>query len=66
MRPSLRKALALVGVALILFALAALSYAARPTRSQREQFQPAPTLFVPPESFLEWQRWSVGAGGAGT
>jgi hypothetical protein len=45
-----RQTLALIGFALIIFALAAVAYAAWPVDSSQEQFRPAPTLFAPPEA----------------
>ena len=53
-----RQTLALIGLALIVFALAAVVYAAWPIDSSREQFRPAPTLFAPPEALLPVSRWA--------
>ena len=43
-----RLALATAGLILALVAVALLAYAAWPIGPQREDFRPAPTLFVPP------------------
>ena len=53
-----RQTLALIGLALIVFALAAVAYAAWPIDSSQEQFRPAPTLFAPPEALLLISRWA--------
>ena len=43
-----RLVLALMGLIVIVFSLAALTYAMWPIETTREQFRPAPTLFTPP------------------
>lgn len=43
-----RFVLALMGLIVIVFSLAALTYAMWPIETTREQFRPAPTLFTPP------------------
>jgi hypothetical protein len=53
-----RQTLALVGLALIIFALAAVAYAAWPIDSSQEQFRPAPTLFAPPEAARPIHQWT--------
>ncbi len=51
-----RLTLALIGLALVLLAAAAIAYVAWPLRLNREDFQPAPTLFAPPAAHLhEWR-----------
>ena len=47
-----RLTLALLGLALALVSAAAIVYVAWPMRSQREDFQPAPTLFAPPAAMV--------------
>jgi hypothetical protein len=47
-----RLVLALAGLAVILASLAAMAYVFWPSQRQRDQFQPAPTLFAPPQSFV--------------
>ena len=53
-----RQTLALIGLALIVFALAAVVYAIWPIDSSKEQFRPAPTLFAPPEALLTDVSWA--------
>ena len=53
-----RQTLALIGLALIVFALAAVAYAAWPIDSSKEQFRPAPTLFAPPEALALVEKWA--------
>lgn len=49
MSPRARAILAIVGIIIIVIALAALVYAFAPTQSVREQIPIAPTLFAPPQ-----------------
>ena len=51
-----RVALALAGLVLVLASLAAVAYAFWPFQPDREQFRPAPTLFSPPQSFVNWEQ----------
>ena len=52
-----RVALALGGLVLVLVSLAVLAYVVWPFQPQREQFQPAPTLFAPPQSLAVRTPW---------
>jgi hypothetical protein len=51
----LRLLLALAGLALIGLSLALLAYTFWPVNTVLEQFQPAPTLFAPPQAILEYR-----------
>lgn len=51
-----RVGLALIGLILMALSLAALAYALWPVESVLEQERLAPTLFVPPQSWLIWVR----------
>jgi len=50
MTARLRLTLALAGLLLILLSLGLLAYALWPVGTVLEQFQPAPTLFAPPQA----------------
>ena len=51
-----RVGLALIGLILMVLSLAALAYALWPVESVLEHEWLAPTLFVPPQSWLMWLR----------
>jgi len=53
-----RLALALAGVILVLASLAVLAFVVWPLPPGKEQFQPAPTLFAPPQSLYAKGLWS--------
>jgi hypothetical protein len=52
----LRVTLALIGLVLIALSLLILAYALWPLSTASEQFRLAPSLFVPPQSFISWPR----------
>ncbi|MEK7324814.1 MAG: hypothetical protein AAB217_06105 [Chloroflexota bacterium] len=49
-----RVALAVIGLLFICISCAALVYAVRPLERVSEQAPVAPTLFSPPQSFVDW------------
>ena len=52
-----RVALALAGLVLVLASLAVMAYVFWPFQPVRQQFQPPPTLFVPPQSTVIGALW---------
>jgi hypothetical protein len=52
-----RVALALAGLVLVLVSLAVMAYVFWPFQPLRQQFQPPPTLFVPPQSAVVLRLW---------
>ncbi len=50
-----RVTLALAGLVLVLISLAIAAYLFWPLQPLRQQFQPAPTLFAPPQSLVLWE-----------
>ena len=58
MRLRWRVALALAGLILALASAAVIAYVVWPLKPVREQFQPAPTLFAPPQSLVVGQPWA--------
>jgi hypothetical protein len=53
----LRLGLALAGLVLVVISLALLAYVLWPVDTVLEQYQPAPTLFAPPQAAAE--RWRL-------
>ena len=53
-----RVALALAGLVVVLLALALIAYVLWPFQPQRQQFQPDPALFAPPQSLLVGEPWT--------
>ncbi len=54
MPPRARLALAVVGLIIVCLSCVALAYAVRPLEHVSEQAPVAPTLFAPPQSFVDW------------
>ncbi len=50
-----RVVLALAGLVIVLVSLAVMAYVFWPFQPVRQQFQPAPTLFAPPQSLVIWE-----------
>jgi hypothetical protein len=57
MSPRARVALAVIGLLFICISCVALVYAVRPLEHVSEQSPVAPTLFAPPQSFVDILRW---------